>query len=227
MGPLGQHARNRRSYHGGNQSHHSLHPIQSSRRAGQVHSDRQAVRGPSRFRQGLLDLKSRYAGQDLNRHEPHTVVWAGVVVEVLTFAQYWDDKRFQGKKPKRPNGSENRLSDNFYKPGNGDLVWVENKVHPQAERPHDTGGKFVLIFSPAWRFGAHGPLMPIEFGLRMSTGRRSDPHVDISDGQWKRLKAWLDRNAGLGGLDVPSGRQCVPRKRAEVQSDRLKQRKTC
>src|SRR5437773_10541669 len=68
------------------------------------------------------ELVVAFAGQDLNRHEPHTVVWAGVVVEVLTFAQYWDDKRFQGKKPKRPNGSENRLADNFYKPANGDLV---------------------------------------------------------------------------------------------------------
>ena len=155
------------------------------------------------------ELVIAFAGKDVNPYEPHAVVWAGIVQEKLTFAQYWSDKRFRNKRPDR-----SKHPDNFYKPVDNELVWVDNDVHePEATR-HDTGGKFVLTFSPAWRFGAHGPLLPSEFGLRMTGGRRGERVVDLPDGTWRRLKAWLDENADETLLDEPSGKRCRPRPRS-------------
>jgi hypothetical protein len=52
-----------------------------------------------------------FAGKQVNPTEPHSVVWAGVITEKMSFAEYWDDRRFAGKKPDR---SEH--PDNFYRP---------------------------------------------------------------------------------------------------------------
>lgn len=136
------------------------------------------------------DLVLAFAGKKVNPDEPHTVVWAGVVREKMTFAEYWNDPRFAGKKPDR-----SQTPDNFYRPVNGHLEWVPNPVHDREATHHDTGGTYVLGFAPAWRFGAFGPLMPAEFALRMSGGRRGERLVDLTEGAWQRLKTWLDTNS--------------------------------
>ena len=133
------------------------------------------------------DLVLAFAGKDVNPFEPHTVVWAGIVVEKLTFAKYWTDERFVAKKPGR-----NARPDNFYRPVGDNLAWVPNTTHGPEATEHDINGLYVLAFDPAWRFGAHGPLMPEEFGLRMNGGRRGERLVELSDGTWDRFEAWLD-----------------------------------
>src|SRR5262249_14817590 len=57
------------------------------------------------------DLVLAFAGRTVNPVEPHTVVWAGIVGEVMTFSQYWHDSRFAAKKPDR-----SAHPDNFYCP---------------------------------------------------------------------------------------------------------------
>lgn len=42
-----------------------------------------------------------FAGKQVNPFEPHSVVWAGIVSEKMSFADYWNDRRFAGKKPDR------------------------------------------------------------------------------------------------------------------------------
>ncbi len=90
-------------------------------------------------------------------------------VKSASFADYWRDRRFAGKKPNR-----SAHPDNFYRPADGGLLWVENDIHGPEATNHDTGGQFALGFSPSWRFGANGPLMPTEFRLRMVNGRRGN-----------------------------------------------------
>ena len=149
-----------------------------------------------------------FAGKKVNPTEPHSVVWAGIVTEKMTFAKYWGDRRFAGKKPDR---SEH--PDNFYRPVDGGLLWVQNDVHGPEDTNHDTNGKFVLGFSPSWRFGAHGPLMPSEFGLRMVNGRRGERVSELSESEWKRLKAWLDENSADNASFAKSARRCSPSKK--------------
>jgi Nucleotide modification associated domain 2 len=93
------------------------------------------------------ELMLGFAGKQVNPTEPHSVVWAGIVTEKMSFAEYWNYRRFAGKKPAR---SEH--PDNFYRPVDGGLFWVPNDVHGPEATNHDTGGKFVLGFTPWWRF---------------------------------------------------------------------------
>ncbi len=129
------------------------------------------------------ELVLAFAGKEVNPVEPHTVVWAGVISEKMTFAEYWNDRRFAGKKP-----NKSQHPDNFYRPVDGGLLWVQNGVHDADATTHDTSGKFVLVFSPSWCFGGQGPLMPIEFDLRMVGGRRGERVAELAESEWKRLK---------------------------------------
>ena len=163
-----------------------------------------------------------FAGKDVNPAEPHTVVWAGIVSEKMSFAEYWNDRRFAAKKPDKSDHP-----DNFYRPTDGGLLWVANDVHGPDATNHDTGGQFVLGFSPSWRFGAHGPLMPIEFDLRMVGGRRGERVADLTEPEWNRLRAWLDQNSAAVSSITQVSKRCRPiKKSAEVQAS-VRRRSKC
>jgi len=155
------------------------------------------------------DLVLAYAGSNVNPHDPHAVVWAGVVSEKLTFAEYWTDQRFQTKKPER-----SPTPDNFYRPVDGGLLQVPNRVHGPEHFNRDTGGLYVLAFDPSWRFGAHGPRMPTEFGLQIPmTARRAGRVAELTHAGWLQLETWLNEQELLSvpGLARPSGRRrCRP-----------------
>lgn len=134
------------------------------------------------------DIVLAFAGSAVNPTSSHSVVWAGIVSEVLTIAEYWNDARFTSKKPDRTE-----VPDNFYKPTkNGGFIWQRNCVHGSEALEHDTGGLNVLVFDQAWRFGAFGPPLPQDFGLRMMVGRRGERVADLNDVEWQRLEAWLN-----------------------------------
>lgn len=154
------------------------------------------------------ELVLAFAGKQVNPIEPHSVVWAGIVSEKMSFADYWNDRRFAGKKP-----DKSKHPDNFYRPANGGLEWVTNEVHGPEATEHDTNGKFVLAFSQAWQFRTHGPVMPTDFDLRMVNGRRGERVTELPGEVWRRLRTWLDRNAEGIEFDEPSGKRCKPRPR--------------
>ncbi|MCY1277006.1 Nucleotide modification associated domain 2 [compost metagenome] len=135
------------------------------------------------------ELVLAFAGATLNPISGHSVVWAGIVSEVLPLTEYWNDPRFASKKPDRTD-----VPDNFYKPtGNGDFAWQPNPVHEPEKQDRDTGGLNVLVFDHAWRFGAFGPLLPEDFGLRMNDkSRRGERVADLPDSVWQRLETWLN-----------------------------------
>jgi hypothetical protein len=102
-----------------------------------------------------------FAGRPISP-DPDRVVWAGIVSEKLTFAQYWADGRFKGKKT-----DATALADNIYAPGpDGSLVQVPNPVHGEHETAKDCGGEFVLVLDPAWH-------------LKPEMGRLPDPYTRL------------------------------------------------
>ncbi|HEY8506708.1 MAG TPA: hypothetical protein VIL32_00040 [Steroidobacteraceae bacterium] len=133
------------------------------------------------------DAVLAFTGRNLSR-EAHAVCWAGVIREKVTFAEYWRDRRFQGKKPGR-----SATPDNIYEPIGSRLWQVKNPVHDDGNALTDLSGAFVLVLDPVWRFGASGPVLPGEFGLRMVGGRRKHRVHDLTKRAWHRLSAWLDR----------------------------------
>jgi hypothetical protein len=168
------------------------------------------------------ELVLAFAGAKVNPHEPHTVVWAGVITEKLTFAEYWNDPRFARKKPDR-----SPTPDNFYRPTrDGDLVWVENSVHGPEALQHDTHGLYVLAFQPSWRFGANGPPLPATFGLQMTHGRRGERLADLSDTEWRRLQAWLNQQARSTSVNPLKNARCRPLTRA-TEPNALTSRRRC
>jgi hypothetical protein len=134
------------------------------------------------------DLVLAFAGAVVNPTSRHSVVWAGIVSEVLTFTEYWNDRRFTSKKPDCTD-----VPDNFYKPtSNNGFAWQPNPVHGPEAQVRDTGGLNVLVFDHAWRFGAFGPLLPEDFGLRMIDSRRGERAADLTGPEWQRLEIWLN-----------------------------------
>ena len=166
------------------------------------------------------ELVLAFAGAKVNPYEPHTVVWAGVVAEKFTFAEYWNDRRFQVKKPDRAS-----TPDNFYRPTkDGGLLWVDNPVHFPEQAAHDTNGQYVLAFSPSWRYGANGPPLPTEFGLRMTHGRRGERVVDLSDAEWRRLETWLDQQTALTMPASRTTQTCTPKPKKSLPPTRPRSR---
>ena len=184
------------------------------------------------------ELVLAFAGAKLNAHEPHTVVWAGIVKEKLSFADYWNDQRFAGKKPacwntdnscKQQNDCHRTGQcahpDNFYRPVDGGLLWVVNPVHGPEDAQHDTNGQYVLALDPSWHFGANGPPLPASFDLRMTHGRRGERIADLTDAEWRRLKAWLDDQDPLKAATSSTTQRCNFSNKTTPQSP--PRRKTC
>lgn len=152
------------------------------------------------------DLVLAFAGKSVNPTEPHTVIWAGVVKEKMTFFEYWENKRFDCKKP---DGSDR--PDNFYRPSGGGLLWVQNPTHGPEEAEHDIRGQYVLAFKPTWQFGAQGPVLPFDFGLRMVSGRRGERVTDLSEEEWCRLFAWLNEQLQIPRPAAVDRSSCRPK----------------
>lgn len=155
------------------------------------------------------DCVLAFAGVSVNRSDPHSVVWAGVVSEIIPLADYWNDSRFAGKKPVRTS-----RPDNFYRPTRNGLVQVPNPVHGEDSMPRDISGINALVFGPSWRFGAYGPRLPAEFGLRIFGGRRGERISELSPDEWKALRSWLDAQTPGVAQKEPRGRSCAPQKRS-------------
>lgn len=87
------------------------------------------------------------------------------VNEALSFDKYFNDKRFECKKPPHdPTG------DNIYYKQNGKFIQLENKHHSAKEIEHDTKTDRVLIGSLFWYFGGKGPSIPSKFGSIIKEG---------------------------------------------------------
>lgn len=142
------------------------------------------------------DLVIAFQGATLGP-EPHGVRWAGLVSEKLTFAEYWNDRRFAQKKP-----DVSAHPDNIYRPVGSVLVRVENRVHGPEDVVKDLGGECVLVLGRSWRFGASAPVLPEEFGLRLVAGRRSHRIYQISEAVWEQLRDWLDEMQG--NVEIPN-----------------------
>ncbi len=136
------------------------------------------------------DLVIAFAGARLDR-DPDAIIWAGVVTESLTFAEYWYDARFQLKKGKPP-----QVLDNIYEP---DPTSPDGyRQHPHAfhgssSKFTDVGGRNVLIFSGpnTWVFRFSPRALPSSFGLGMGSARRGHQTSYIDDNQWQVLREWM------------------------------------
>ena len=95
------------------------------------------------------------------------LIYAMKVTEKVTLEQYWDDSRFQYKKPIMNGTLVTMFGDNFYhKNENGEWVQedsahcnLDGTCHPE-HLEKDTGGSNVLISEHFYYFGDKAPKIP-------------------------------------------------------------------
>jgi len=122
------------------------------------------------------------------------------VAEVIPLADYWNNPRFEGKKPGRSRG----YPDNIYRSVNGGFDQVSNPTHDKNFTENDIRGAKSLVFQAWWYFGANAPTLPAHFVLRMNGGRRTPLCWEINETTWHELRRWLDdAKARTGLIGVP------------------------
>ena len=131
------------------------------------------------------------------------------VSEKLTFQQYWEDPRFEIKKPVY-NGSLVRLyGDNIYYPVPGEAYGQLKSFHSHHDgRLHedhlkrDTKGKYVLISNHFWYFGNKNFLVPAQYINACSDVR--DTKLIQDQELAAEFIAWVQTHfkPGLNGIPV-------------------------
>ncbi|MEJ0027680.1 MAG: hypothetical protein WDN01_16775 [Rhizomicrobium sp.] len=139
------------------------------------------------------------------------LVYAMRVTETPRFAQYWQDPRFQNKKPNLSRSRMRECGDNIYSQS-ADGAWSQlNSFHSRDDGSpnprhikRDTGVDRVLVSNTFVYFGGEGPKIPAQFRnyggediCKQGQGRKifDDPHL-IGD-----FAAWLqslDRHGYAG-----------------------------
>ena len=111
------------------------------------------------------------------------LAYAMVVGELLTFDEYWNDPRFQKKKPNLRGSIKQAYGDNIYHRNPKNNRWIQEDSHhslpdgrPNLENiRHDTKADRVLVGSQFAYWGAIGPLIPSRFrksgGINVCAGR--------------------------------------------------------
>lgn len=138
------------------------------------------------------------------------IIYCMKVTEKLTFEEYWNDPRFQFKKP-IANGSLTKIhGDNVYsKDSSG--IWIQHPCQHSFEdgSPNpshlesDTNGLFVLLSNHFFYFGSLKVQMPSNFRLLLCKSRdrevKSDKYLDLCNSFIK----WLSDNFNTGILGDP------------------------
>ena len=105
----------------------------------------------------------------------HHLIFAMKVEGRLTFEEYWEDERFQYKKPHLNGSLVQMYGDNFYhKDSKGNWIQEESAHSIIDKKEHiknDTGGENVLFSSEFYYFGNNSPKIPEKFWDVCSEGR--------------------------------------------------------
>jgi hypothetical protein len=152
------------------------------------------------------DVVLAFTGANLGR-EPHAVRWAGVVAERMEFSEYWEDARFDGKKP-----HASPTPDNIYRPDvHGALIQEPNPVHDHGNIARDIGGRNVLTFDQWWHFPHPSPVLSDEFEkFRIHNPRQGHRVSEIDGPKWAALSRWLDANVVGNAMENSRNRGCGP-----------------
>lgn len=105
------------------------------------------------------------------RNRQNHVVYAMRVTEAMTFEQYWNDSRFQRKKPTLRGSKKQAFGDNIYFRDPTGRHWCQlDSHHSLADgRPNpenvcvDTGTNRVLVSGDFVYWGGSGPALPNRF----------------------------------------------------------------
>lgn len=136
------------------------------------------------------------------------LVFAMHITEILTFQEYWEDQRFEYKKPIM-NGSLIQLyGDNIYHKDDESGEWLQENSHHSLENgtvngsnlERDISGKNVLISDLFYYFGKSAVEVPNRLRELCRSGRG---HRNVDDSIANEFIDWLSKNYKPGRYDNP------------------------
>jgi hypothetical protein len=135
----------------------------------------------------------------------YELIFAMRLEEKITFNEYWQDDRFNNKKPVINGSLVQMYGDNIYHQIADSEEWVqENSAHSlkdgvtnEAHLKRDTGGEFVLISEEFYYFGDESPIIPDELKEVCSKGRDfKSPSIPANVAE--NFITWLETNYSTG-----------------------------
>lgn len=135
----------------------------------------------------------------------YELIFAMRLEEKITFNEYWQDDRFNNKKPVINGSLVQMYGDNIYHQIADSEEWVqENSAHSlkdgvtnEAHLKRDTGGEFVLISEEFYYFGDESPIIPDELKEVCSEGR-DFKSTSIPANVAENFITWLETNYSTG-----------------------------
>ena len=132
-------------------------------------------------------------GLSTAKDDRHKLIYAMTVGEKISFESYFDDPRFQDKKP-----DQDFRGDNFFKQNaQGDLeIAFRNAAHFGKELAikRDLNTPLAIIGNKFWYFGENAPLLPSELHytkLSLCDDYRRGHRVTTDENQINILTQWL------------------------------------
>ncbi|MCB0748180.1 MAG: hypothetical protein KDC90_12030 [Ignavibacteriae bacterium] len=138
-----------------------------------------------------------------SRKLSNRLLYAMKVNEKLTYDEYWNDNRFQYKKPIMNGSLKQMYGDNIYYYNKNLKQWhqqnshhsLDNGVVNQHNLTRDTSGKYVLISKEYYYFGEKNVELPISLKDKLIVGIN---HRITEDAAGKKIIKWLKSEFVLG-----------------------------
>ncbi len=104
------------------------------------------------------------------------LIFAMKVEGIISFNEYWNDKRFQYKKPVLNGSLIQIFGDNFYHLDKEGKNWIQeesahSKVDKERHMENDLSGENVLFSKSFYYFGGKAPKIPEKFKSLCNEGR--------------------------------------------------------
>lgn len=138
------------------------------------------------------------------------LIYTMKVEEIITFANYWNDSRFQDKKPVMNGSKRQKYGDNIYYFDETENKFIQVNSHHslvngdtnEINYKRDLSGKNVLISKYFWYFGENAPSIPNELVNRIVKDGIGYKKVE-DDNLINIFVAWLSNNFETGYNGMP------------------------
>ncbi|WP_226805512.1 Nmad2 family putative nucleotide modification protein [Agriterribacter humi] len=132
----------------------------------------------------------------------YSVIYAMQVQEIVTFDEYWSDKRFDYKKPVLNGSLVQMYGDNFYHTDKTTGEWIQEEsahsvVDKEAHLETDTNGKNVLISKRFWYMGDKAKKIPDHL-IKICNKGRNMKYRTIDNKLGNEFILWMKENFAIG-----------------------------
>ena len=145
----------------------------------------------------------------LKKSRGHRFLYAMEISEVMGLDEYYNDARFERKKPNLHGDWRERCGDNFYSRGTGGS-WVQhrNRFHvSESLKEQDTRYARVFIGSKFWYRGRSAEPVPVQLSpLAGGRGARVNHDPDLVE----EFRSWVQDRFECGVADLPNDNPDMP-----------------